>query len=75
MEGQGTTGGRVGQHQSQRGHCGEGGSATVALLGFVLEQLYLLFHTMAFMIYYWYHTTGHSICSKEPQAFLTILIL
>lgn len=73
MEGQGTAGDRVGQHQCHRAHHGQVGGATVAVLGFALGQLYLLFHTMAFMIYYWYHTTGHSICSKEPQVFLTVL--
>lgn len=75
MEGQGTTGGRVGQHQSHRAHQGKAGGATAALPHFALEQLCLLFHTTSFKLYYWYHTTGHSLCSKEPQAFFTILTL
>lgn len=75
MEGQGKTSGQVGQHQSHRAHRGEAGAATAALPHFALEQLCLLFHTMSFMLYYRYHTTGHSVCSKEPQAFFTILTL
>lgn len=69
-EGQGRTG-----PSTHGGHCSEVGGAPLALLSFALEQLYLLFHTMTLMGYYWCHSTGHSTRSKEPQAFLTILYL
>lgn len=65
----------MGQHQSHRAALGEAGGATAPLLGFVPEQLYLLFHTRSFMLYFCYCNIEHSICSLEPQAPLTILIV
>lgn len=62
-------------HRVSQGWWSEGGGATIALLGFVLEQLLLLLCTQSSIIYYAMFCDMIPICSVEPEAFLIILII